>query len=193
MKFYICAGKLKNLPLAWNADSTTRPTKSILRESFFNSLGAEIVQSVFVEGFAGCGSMGIEALSRGAQSAVFFEINAKAYRILETNLKAAQKRVMGLNFQSYNTDFFCAFETKLQMLSAPVILYLDPPFCIREGMQDIYERCFKLVEELASDKVRFVIFEHWSEYEMPLRLGDFELSKKRQFGKSSLTYYVVKE
>lgn len=137
--------------------------------------------------------MGIEALSRGAKCAVFFEINTKAHGILESNLKAAKKRVMELNFQSYNTDFFCAFESKLQVLDAPVILYLDPPFCIREGMQDIYERCFRLVEKLLSDKVRSVIFEHWSGYEMPLGLGDFGLSKKRQFGKSSLTYYVVKE
>lgn len=194
MKFRIIAGSLKNFPLEWNQDATTRPTKSIVRESFFNVLGAEIMESMFVEAFAGCGSMGIEALSRGAESALFFEIDKKAYLILESNLKRAEKRASGLNFRCYNSDFLLTFETKLQMLSKEqVILYLDPPFCIREGMQDIYQDCFKLVERLSANQVRFVVFEHWSEYEMPFVLGDFELHKSRQFGKSSLTYYTIKE
>ena len=57
-QFHIQAGNLKHLKLIFNPDESTRPTKSIVRGSFFDTLGSEIVDSVFIEAFGGCGSMG---------------------------------------------------------------------------------------------------------------------------------------
>ena len=194
MNFKISAGKLKNLPLIWNADATTRPTKSIVRESCFNTLGARVLDSVFIEGFGGCGSMGIEAHSRGASEAVFFEIHKRAYEILQQNLALVSKRESCLKFKVYNADFFTAFgEKALDSKSQTIILYLDPPFCIREGMQEIYEQCFTLIQSLSQGFVNLIVFEHWSGYNMPHWIGDFGLHKTRQFGKTSLTYYALKD
>lgn len=189
-KFHIHAGMLKHLRLMWDNQISTRPTKSIVRESFFNTMGASIVDSVFIEGFGGCGSMGIEALSRGAKEAVFYEINKKAYHILSQNLALAQKRVPTLKFSAYNADFFT--QSFQKWAAQHIILYLDPPFCTREGMNDIYERLFVMIEKL-QESACFIVFEHWSEYNMPDIIGAYAKLKMRQFGKSTLTYYTLKD
>ncbi|TLD81715.1 16S rRNA (guanine(966)-N(2))-methyltransferase RsmD [Helicobacter sp. MIT 05-5293] len=195
MNFKITTGILKNLPLTLNPNPSTRPTKSIVRQSCFNTIGSEIIESVFIEGFGGCGSMGIEALSRGASRAIFFEKDAFAYEILLENLALANKRESSLVFQAYNADFFTAFwNLQKAILSAHnVILYLDPPFCIRKGMEDIYEQCFTFIQSLEQGFVNLIVFEHWSEYNIPHFIGDFALYKTRKFGKTTLTYYLLKD
>ncbi len=110
VKFHIQAGILKHLPLIWNNQESTRPTKSIVRESFFNTMGTNIVECVFVEAFGGCGSMGIEALSRGASEAIFYEIDKRAYNILLQNLAFAQKKsirakILCLQYRFFYTKF----------------------------------------------------------------------------------------
>lgn len=197
-RFYIQSGVLKHLKLIWNAKSSTRPTKSIVKESFFNTMKSEIVDCVFIEGFGGCGSMGIEALSLGASEAVFYEIDTEAYKILCQNLanakNAAQKLGKILKFSTFNADFFSTdIFTQGFIHTQKAILYLDPPFCIRQGMQDIYERLFALVGNLKPCGVRFIVFEHLSGYNMPEMLGVYIRYKMRSFGKSTLTYYIAKD
>ena len=196
-KFHIQSGALKGLRLLWNESSSTRPTKALVRKSFFDTLQSEIRGAVFIEGFGGCGSMGIEALSLGASEAVFCEIDPKAFRILQTNLALAQKRHATqksqnkLKFHAYNADFFTQdFQGRQGWQDKPIILYLDPPFSIREGMGDIYERLIAYVKSLEIFSVSFIVFEHWSEYNMPLQIGRFTQLKSRRFGKSTLTYYT---
>lgn len=201
-RFHIQSGNLKHLKLVWNAKSSTRPTKSIVKESFFNTMKGEIAGSVFIEGFGGCGSMGIEALSLGASEAIFYEIDTKAYEILCQNLanakNMAQKQGGVLNFSAFNADFFNAgvftqsfWESWTNLQKA--ILYLDPPFCIRQGMGDIYERLFVLIRKFKPCGVRFIVFEHLSGYNMPKTLGVYTRCKMRSFGKSTLTYYILKD
>jgi 16S rRNA G966 N2-methylase RsmD len=70
-----------------------------------------------------------------------------------------------------------------------IILYIDPPFDFREGMTDIYNKSFKMVEEITNENVILVTFEHMTGLEMPETLGKFQKYKTKKFGKSSLTYY----
>ena len=194
--FSIQAGKLKHLQLIFNPDENTRPTKSIVRGSFFDTLGAEVVGSVFIEAFGGCGSMGIEALSRGAHKAIFYEIDTKAYKILERNLALVHKREPKLQFYSVNADFFSQHLQSFIVQDSRVILYLDPPFCIRAGQADIYERLITKIRNFSKgseNHITLVAFEHWSEYNMPLTIGRYRQLKTRQFGKSTLTYYRLKD
>src|SRR5690554_5874058 len=83
----INAGKHKGKKLEIPAIDTTRSSKSILRESLFNTLQFDIIDKNFVEVFGGSGSVGLEALSRGAGDAYFIEYNHTAYRILEKNAR----------------------------------------------------------------------------------------------------------
>lgn len=199
--FSISSGILKGLALKWNKSQTTRPTKSIVRESFFNTMASEIVDCVFIEGFAGCGSMGLEALSRGAKVGVFYELESLAFSVLEANLKSAKDRSAKLNIFAYNVDFFTLDVERLSETlrnkglwdNRGAILYLDSPFNIRSGMSDIYERLITFIAALGRGGIRFVIFEHFSGYAMPSEIGAFKCFKSRTFGKSTLTYYALKD
>ncbi|WP_276890599.1 16S rRNA (guanine(966)-N(2))-methyltransferase RsmD [Helicobacter japonicus] len=194
--FSIQAGTLKHLQLIFNPEENTRPTKSIVRGSFFDTLGADIIGSVFIEAFGGCGSMGIEALSRGAREAIFYEIDKKAYEILSRNLCLAQKRVKTLQFRSFNADFFIQPLEEYMRSESQVVLYLDPPFCIRAGKANIYERLITKIcnlDKTGKSSISLIVFEHWSEYNMPHIIGRYKKLKMRQFGKTTLTYYVVKD
>jgi len=70
-----------------------------------------------------------------------------------------------------------------------VILYIDPPFDFRDGMEDIYDRSFKMIEEIENENIFMIIVEHVSTLVMPQTLGKFSLNKTKKFGKSSLSYY----
>lgn len=165
----------------------TRSSKAILKESLFNTLSADIVGANFVEFFAGSGSIGIEALSRGAKFALFFEQNKKSFVVLESNLakicqnSTSYKLVFGDTFKEY----FVALKT----LEAPSIAYIDPPFEMRENMQDIYVKCFKMIENLDSNIFNLVVLEHHSTLIIPDKIGSFAYIKTKKFGKSSLSYF----
>ena len=82
----IIAGKARGMRLKTLPGTITRPITDRVKEALFNILGGDIIGSRFLDLFGGSGSVGIEALSRGADAVVFIEINAKAYAILKENL-----------------------------------------------------------------------------------------------------------
>ncbi|WP_394985166.1 16S rRNA (guanine(966)-N(2))-methyltransferase RsmD [uncultured Helicobacter sp.] len=184
----ISAGKLKGLRLISPPSHTTRPTKSIVRQSFFNTLGSEIVDCVFIEGFGGSGSMGIEALSRGASESVFFEQDSQSAQILTHNLLHAKQRDAAVRYRIYTQDFFACAHI-LQSLQTYTILYLDPPFALREGMEDIYHKCFGFVRALNNPYIWLIAFEGMSEQNMPQTLGKYARIKQKKFGKSTISYF----
>ena len=64
----IISGKFKNKVLKLPSKTTTRSSKAIVLESFFNTIQFDIIDATFVEVFSGSGSIGLEALSRGAKN-----------------------------------------------------------------------------------------------------------------------------
>lgn len=186
----ISAGKLKGLKLALPSSLTTRPTKSIVRQSVFDTIGGEISDCVFIEGFGGSGSMGIEALSRGASEAIFFERDSQSAQILTRNLLAAKQRAQELRYRIYVQDFFASVPI-IQSLQSDTILYLDPPFASRAGMEDIYAQCFAFVSALHNPHIWLVVFEGMSEQDMPQTLGKYARIKQKKFGKSTISYFRI--
>ena len=85
-RFKIIAGKFKGKILPLSDKNVTRSTKSITRESVFNTLQGEVIGSFFVEVFGGSGTIGIEALSRGASEVVFMERDKNSYETIKSNL-----------------------------------------------------------------------------------------------------------
>ena len=72
-----------------------------------------------------------------------------------------------------------------------VFVYLDPPFAIRQGFGEIYERVLALIARLGSAQCELLIaIEHMSELELPPKIGDFALLKSRKFGATTMSYYV---
>ena len=72
-----------------------------------------------------------------------------------------------------------------------VFVYLDPPFAIRQGFGEIYERVLALIARLGSVQCELLIaIEHMSELELPPKIGDFALLKSRKFGATTMSYYA---
>ncbi len=82
----VIAGKARRLPLKTLPGLDTRPTTDRIKETLFNILQPEIPYCRFLDLFSGSGGIGIEALSRGAESAVFVEKNPKACACIKENL-----------------------------------------------------------------------------------------------------------
>ena len=100
----IIAGKRKGLRLSTFRNRDIRPTADFLKELIFNVLGDVVKSSCVLDIFAGTGSLGIEALSRGAARAIFIESNSFAQRLIQRNLEkcdlAQYAAIIGTNANS---------------------------------------------------------------------------------------------
>jgi 16S rRNA (guanine(966)-N(2))-methyltransferase RsmD len=186
----IIAGKYKGKKLILPDLDITRSSKSILKESFFNVLQFDIIDTIFIEAFGGSGSIGLEAISRGAKETYFCEINKDSYKTLVHNCNEIDSNSCTTIFG----DTFDKFPYLIQSLinkKEDIIVYIDPPFDFRDGMDKIYEKTYNLVKNIKNDNVLLVVFEHMTGLDLPDTLGKFNKYKTKKFGKSSLTYYNV--
>ena len=182
-------GKYKGKVLELPSLEVTRSSKSRLKESLFNVLQFEILDKNFVESFAGSGSIGLEAVSRDAKRAYFVELDKQSYRILTKNCKAIEAD----KCQTVLGDTFVQTPAILESLknsNDEIILYVDPPFDYRDGMEEIYEKSFEMIKNIENENIYMIIVEHVTTLEIPEVLGKFSLNKTKKFGKSSLSYFT---
>lgn len=187
----IIAGKYRGKKLDLPSLDVTRSSKSRLKESFFNVLQFDIIDKVFIEAFAGSGSIGLEAVSRDAKISYFIEIDKSSYNILRSNCNS----IDNTKCQTTLGDTFKELPNVLQNLKNSkdeLIVYIDPPFDFRDGMEDIYDKSFEMVKRIENDNILLICFEHETSIEVPKELGLFELYKNKKFGKSTLSYYRYK-
>lgn len=115
----IIAGQAKGTTLL-TPRSGTRPMTGRARESLFSILGASLADARVLDLYAGSGSLGLEALSRGAASATFVEHNRKATSLLETNIES-----VGMG----GTVLATTVHSAVERLSGPFdIVFVDPPY-----------------------------------------------------------------
>ncbi len=187
----IIGGKYKGKKLYMNDKQTTRSTKQILKESVFNSLQWEVSDSTWVEMFSGVGSIGLEAISRGAKKAYFIEKNPEAAKVLKKNIDSLKEE----DSQKCEIVLGDAFERvwdvieDLKQNKNKAFFYFDPPFAIREGYEGIYEKVSNLIKQLPKINVEKILIEHQSNYDFPENLGKYKKTKTRKFGKSSVSFY----
>ncbi len=183
----IVAGKYKSTVIDLPSKSTTRSSKGIVLESFFNSIGYDIIDSIFVEVFAGSGSIGLEALSRGAKKVYFLEKDSDVIRVLKKNIAKTDPtkcRVLaGDSFQNIDEVLLALYKDK-----SKAYFYIDPPFSIRENMEDVYDKSIKLISTIAKEAVCVIAIEHMSGLTLPKYIGPFTCIKTKKFGKTTLTY-----
>jgi 16S rRNA (guanine(966)-N(2))-methyltransferase RsmD len=185
----IIAGKFKGKTLKLPSKETTRSSKAIVLESFFNTLQFDIMDAVLVEVFSGSGSVGLEALSRGAKKVIFMERDSDAIKTLRTNIlqtdPSACEVVEGNSFTT-----IAHVKKRLEVLRESAFFYVDPPFSSREGMEDIYEKMIALIASLPLSLAKLIIIEHMSTLELPDVIGEYVRRKSKKFGKTSLSYYA---
>ncbi len=188
----IIAGKYKGKTLELPSKTTTRSSKAIVLESFFNTLQFDVIDSNFVEVFSGSGSIGLEALSRGAKKIYFMEKDRDALKVLKKNIAQTDPskcEVFGGNsFENINSVV-----GSLKKMGEDAYIYIDPPFSYREGMEDIYDNTMQLIENLPKEVVKMIIIEHMSTLKIPEQIGIYTTKKTKKFGKTSLTYLISPE
>lgn len=185
----IIAGKYKGKTLKLPSKETTRSSKGIVLESFFNTLQFDVIDSVLVEVFSGSGSIGLEALSRGAKKIIFMEKDRDAIRTLRENIAqtdpASCEILEGDSFSN-----MVQVKKRLTALGESAFFYVDPPFAYREGMEEIYDKTIAMIASLPLELAKLIILEHMSTLELPESIGHFNRIKSKRFGKTSLTYYA---
>ncbi len=188
----IVAGKYKGKTLELPSKTTTRSSKAIVLESFFNTLQFDVIDANFVEVFSGSGSIGLEALSRGAKKIYFMEKDRDALKVLKKNIAQTDPSscevLGGDSFVNIN-----AIVSSLKRANEDAYIYIDPPFSYREGMEDIYDKTMQLIENLPPEIVRMIIIEHMSSLKIPEKIGIYTTKKTKKFGKTSLTYLFSSE
>ena len=138
--------------------------------------------------------MAANALSVGAKAAWAVEFNKEAF-------KTTKQNALKFGFNALLADAFVAVPKLVSEISNSVlansqpnlqkpnlVLYLDPPFSIREGFDGVYQKCVRLLKSV-EDEVDLCVFEHDSEVVLEEQIGKFSKSKQRKFGRSSLSFF----
>lgn len=120
----IIAGTARSLPLKTVEGMDTRPTTDRIKETLFNMLQSELAGGYFLDLFAGSGQIGLEALSRGAEYAVFVENNRKAAACIEENIHFTKFDKKSRLYSSDVLSALRAMDGKYQF----DIIFMDPPY-----------------------------------------------------------------
>ena len=182
----IIAGSAGSIPIQVPR-SLTRPTTDRVRESLFAVLGDLVAEARILDLFAGSGSLGIEALSRGAASADFVESNAAACTVIQKNLEKA--RVKG--GRVHRRDVF-AFLGSLPAARYDLV-FADPPYARSEAEQECLEKLLNspgLRDSLAPDGL--LILESLSSAPLP-ETSLWSSRDERDYGTTRVSFLVNRD
>ncbi len=120
----IIGGSARSLPLKTVDGTDTRPTTDRIKETLFNILGDEVRDAVFLDLFAGSGSVGLEAVSRGAERAVFVDNSRRAAACIRDNIEFTG---FGDRCELICADFRKALKDMEGRYSFDIV-FIDPPY-----------------------------------------------------------------
>lgn len=128
----VIAGKARSIPLISPPGNDTRPTTDKIKETLFNILQQDIPGCVFVDCFAGSGAIGIEALSRGAEKAVFVDHGREAFDCITKNLEKTKLKEKAVVFRSEMLSAVSGIKANISD-DTDTVYFLDPPY--DEGLE----------------------------------------------------------
>lgn len=189
---HIIAGKYKNRILTSPKSVLTRPTSSRLRETLFNICQGKVEDAHFLDLFAGSGAMGLEALSRGAESAILVDSSKESALCMTKNIEKLQvqnsaKIVCG--------DVFAAIKKFIKSGMQFDLIYADPPYektGLFEGHSRSYSQQLLLIMDefpLLKEGGLFFIEDVPMEALNQLHLQSLQLVSSRRAGKAHLYEY----
>ena len=155
----VIAGKARRLPLIAPPGEDTRPTTDRIKETLFNILQDDLYACRFLDLFAGTGGIGIEALSRGAEEAVFVENDRAAIRCIRTNLEKTKLAGQAVVKQIDVAMAVAALGRERKHFD---IIFADPPY--RNGWEEKLLRL--LADSPVADEETLIILESSMETEI---------------------------
>jgi 16S rRNA (guanine966-N2)-methyltransferase len=155
-----------------------RPTSGKVKAAIFNILGDKIQDAHFLDLFAGSGSVGIEALSRGANHVTFIEKDKKHFKLLKKNIEQ-------VNYQHHATLISLDAIKFREITPLYDIVFTDPPYS--SGILE------KILPEIGGSvmikKNGILIVEHFKKEELEPIYGFFSLKKRYSYGDTHLSLF----
>ncbi|MBP6125259.1 MAG: 16S rRNA (guanine(966)-N(2))-methyltransferase RsmD [Leptotrichiaceae bacterium] len=182
----IISGKLKNRQIKSREGKETRPTLERIKESIFSIIGTEIIDSKFLDLYAGTGNIAIEALSRGARRAVLIEHDKEALRIIIDNLNNLNLDSMA---RAYKNDVLRAIEILGRKNEKFNIIFMDPPY--KENVTTETIKGISKAELLEKDGI--IISEHSVYEKLDDKIGNFVKYDERNYNKKIISFYKFED
>ena len=182
MSLRVIAGKARGMKLKAVPGDSTRPVMGRVKEALFSIIGRDIQGAAFLDLFAGTGSVGIEALSRGADFAQFTDLNRRAIKVIRENLDHT-----GL------AD--CAAVSRrdaFQLLSRPPAREFDFIYIAPPQYQHIWRKCLLALDANVAwrhSDTRVIVQIDPREYEADCAFDYLELRDQRTYGNTMLLFY----
>lgn len=179
----VIAGTAKGRTLK-SPPASTRPITDRVKENLFNILGTAVIDATVLDLYAGAGSVGIEALSRGAKHATFIELNDAALATIRANLQLTRltSRATVLNANVY------------RYLKKPPAVPYDLIYVAPPQYKKMWQETMKLLDarpQWLAEGGTLVVQIHPVEFE-ELPLEAFELTDERKYGSTLLCFYERK-
>lgn len=175
----VITGKARGVQLKTPEGMQTRPTADRVKEALFSIINFDIPGAKVLDLFGGTGQLGIEALSRGAASAVFVDAREDSCKLIRENLKRTKLEQDAKVIRSDYLDYLNRCREQYN------IIFLDPPYA-----EVFLENAIKKITEidiLQSDGI--IVAEHPLGKELPWEFEGFTRSKDYKYGKVLLTIY----
>ena len=182
MKMRVVAGIAKGQTLRAVPGTTTRPTSDKVKEAIFNRIGPYFEGGTVLDLFAGSGALGIEALSRGMDHAVFVDVEQKSVSIIHKNIQATR---LDLRSEVYRSEARRALQALAKRNMRFDVVFLDPPYRMKIGneiLQKLHELCLLNVEAI-------IVWEHESSYTCDEEVVFFEAMPTAIYGQTAVRIY----
>ncbi|HAM38181.1 MAG: 16S rRNA (guanine(966)-N(2))-methyltransferase RsmD [Elusimicrobia bacterium RIFOXYC2_FULL_34_12] len=176
MALKIIAGQFKGRNLLLPTDLSTRPLLMRAKKSLFDILTPKIIGSVFLDLFAGTGSVGIEALSRGAKKVVFVENGRECVKLIEENLKnlGVSDKAEVLRYDAAQPNFL---NEKFD------IIFIGPPYSMK-NLAVVIEK-----SEVLLARNGIIIGQHQFREMLPEKLGEMGMYRQEKYGDMRLSFF----
>ena len=175
----VISGKAKGTVLKTPDGMLTRPTSDRVKEAMFSIIQFDLPGAKVLDLFGGTGQLGIEAISRGAQSAVFVDAREDACRLIRSNLAKAKLESQGKVIRSDYADYLKRCREKFG------IIFLDPPYA-----EVFLENSLKIIEEIdILESGGIIIAERPLGKDLLCDLAGFSRSRDYKYGNTLLTVY----
>ena len=170
------------------ASASTRPTSDLVRESLFNILGDLVVDRTVIDLFAGTGALGLEALSRGAERAIFVERDRECVGLIIRNIATLRYEdratVKLIDAYRWGRAFQPADER-------PVVVFIDPPYQDYDRRQnDLNQTIVRIVETVPAGSV--IVVEAGRVLDQRI-LADFERWDIRRYSSTHLAIRLIED
>lgn len=176
----IIGGTARGRTLTAPAGERTRPTQDYVRESLFNIIRWDVPDARVLDLFAGTGALSLEAVSRGAASAVMVDMDRAACAAITKNMESTR---LGGKCRLIPRDYKAAMDMLVREGARFDVVFLDPPY----KMENTGEMCAALYDKGLLAEQFLIVVEHRRGM-APLLDERFEAFDIRKYGDTEITF-----